>query len=82
MIDRNGAGEGIDNYFTLSFTYEFEAHTDDEVWFSHAIPWTYSEMNEKLLNIKANSNFNEFISTELLCLSLGKLPVPLVTITD
>jgi hypothetical protein len=41
-------GEGVDNYFTFSFSYEFEAHENDEVWFAHAIPSTYTEMNQFL----------------------------------
>lgn len=46
LMDRNGAGEGANTYFTLSFTYEFKAHTDDEVWFAHAVPFTYTDMNK------------------------------------
>jgi cytosolic carboxypeptidase protein 2/3 len=46
LVTANGAGEGAARYFTLSFTYEFTAHQDDEVWFAHAVPWTYTDMNK------------------------------------
>jgi cytosolic carboxypeptidase protein 2/3 len=44
LLNQNNAGEGVDNYYTFSFTYEFTAHQDDEVTFCHAIPYTYSHM--------------------------------------
>ena len=42
LFNYNGYGEGIDNYYTLSFTYKFE-YLDDEVWFAHAVPFTYTD---------------------------------------
>ena len=30
LLNNNGAGEGVENYYTFSFTYEFTAHQDDE----------------------------------------------------
>ena len=41
LQENNGHGEGIDTFFTLSFDYKFE-FTEDEVWFAHAVPYTYS----------------------------------------
>jgi len=52
LMNYNGAGEGVDFYYTFSFTYEFQAHTDDEVWFAHAIPYTYTHMQEKLSEMR------------------------------
>lgn len=46
LLNNNGAGEGVDTYYTFSFTYEFAAGVDDEVWFSHAIPYTYTHMQD------------------------------------
>ena len=43
LQNNNGHGEGTENYFTLSFDYRFE-YPDDEVWFAHAVPYTYTEM--------------------------------------
>ena len=69
----------MDYYYTFSFCYEFEAHENDEVWFAHAIPSTFTEMNTFL---KDYSMSQSFARTELLCQSLCKLPVPLITITE
>ena len=44
LYNYNGAGEGVDTYFTLSFKYAFVPNQDDEVWFSHAIPATYTQL--------------------------------------
>ena len=44
LYNNNGAGEGVDFYFTLSFTYEFKPNTDDEMWFAHAVPYTFTNM--------------------------------------
>ncbi len=43
MQNNNGHGEGVDNYYTLSFDYKFE-YTNDEVWFAHAVPYTYTDL--------------------------------------
>lgn len=48
LLNNNGAGEGVDFYYTFSFTYEFEANQDDEIYFAHAIPYTFTHMQEKL----------------------------------
>ena len=37
-MSSNGIGEGVDNYHTLSFTYDFKANEEDEVWFAHGVP--------------------------------------------
>ena len=43
MQNHNGLGEGVENYYTLSFDYRFE-HPGDEVWFAHAVPYTFTDM--------------------------------------
>lgn len=52
LMNQAGAGEGVDFYYTFSFTYEFEANTDDEIYFAHAIPYTYTLMQERLLELR------------------------------
>lgn len=44
LMNQAGAGEGVDFYYTFSFTYEFEANVEDELYFAHAIPYTYTHM--------------------------------------
>ena len=48
----NGYGEGVDQYYTLSFKYEFAPNQDDELWFAHAIPSTYSDLQKNLLKLR------------------------------
>jgi len=36
LYNNNGAGEGVDFYYTLSFKYEFTPNQDDELYFAHA----------------------------------------------
>lgn len=52
LLNNNDAGEGAQHYYTFSFTYEFQAAEDDEVWFAHAIPYTYTKLSETLLSFK------------------------------
>jgi hypothetical protein len=82
LLNNNGAGEGVDFYYTLSFTYEFEANVDDEVWFAHAVPYTYTRMQEHLAELRGAEKYQSILRMNILCYSLGKSPVPLLTITD
>ena len=44
LMNSNGAGEGVEFYYTFSFTYEFDANVNDEILFAHAIPYTYTDL--------------------------------------
>ena len=54
LMNQNGAGEGVDFYYTFSFTYEFEANVEDELYFAHAVPYSYTLMQERLLELRNN----------------------------
>lgn len=82
MLDNNGLGEGTNTYFTLSFTYDFEAGEHDEVWFAHAMPYTYTDMNKQLISLRDDEECKDFLRLELLAMSLGNLPIPMLTITE
>lgn len=82
LYNNNGAGEGVETYFTFSFKYEFIPNQDDEVWFAHAIPWTYTEMQEDLLKYTEKEEYKSTLRMEMLCQSLAKAPLPLLTITE
>jgi hypothetical protein len=82
LLSNNGAGEGVDFYYTFSFTYEFEANVDDEISFAHAIPYTYTNMQEKLVEIREKTKDENILKSNILCYSLAKIPVPLLTITE
>lgn len=77
LKQNTGSGEGADNYFTLSFDYRFQ-HPGDEVWFAHAVPSTFTELQRGLLLMQNP----DIVRTEILCTSLAGLPVPLLTITE
>ena len=75
-------GEGTYNYFTLSFSFDFDAHSNDELWFAHSIPYTFSDMNKKLAHLRDSPSCQSILRLDLLGLSLAKLPVPILTITE
>ena len=39
-------------------------------------------MQEKLLPIRNNESYKEYMKMNILCYTLGKSPVPLITITE
>ena len=80
LYNNNGHGEGVENYFTLSFEYRFE-YCEDEVWFAHAVPYTYSDMQRSVAGMMTPEN-SKIMRTEILCKTLSGLPVPLMTITQ
>ena len=82
LYNNNGAGEGVDFYFTFSFTYEFEPNSHEEVWFAHAVPYTYTQMQENLKVIREDPAYNSFLKFNILCPTLARCPAPLVTITE
>lgn len=82
LYNNNGAGEGVDFYFTLSFKYEFKPNTDDELWFAHAVPYTFTKMQESLNEMRQKEEHKGILKFNLLCQSLARNPVPLMTITD
>ena len=81
LYRNNGHGEGNENYCTLSFEYKFE-YLEDEVWFAHAVPYTYTDMQDRLLQMKFNPEYNDILRQEVLCKSISGVPVPLLTITE
>ena len=82
LYNNNGAGEGVDTYFTLSFKYEFMANEDDELWFAHAIPSTYTDMQNTLKDIRSEPKYKNYMKMNILCQTLARVPVPLITITE
>ena len=68
-------------YYTLSFDYKFE-HAEDEVWFAHAVPYTYSDMQNMVKGHLDRPETQSYLRADILCNSLGGMPVPLLTITE
>ena len=69
-----------DTYYTFGFSYEFEAHEDDEVYFAHAYPYTYTDMNKNLSELREKHEGT--LRMEILALSLGRLQIPMMTISE
>jgi hypothetical protein len=79
MQANNGHGEGSDNYYTFQFEHKFE-HPNDEVWFAHAVPYTYTTLQTKLKQHVTESPTT--FRAEVMAMTVGGLPVPLLTITE
>jgi hypothetical protein len=52
------------------------------LWFAHAIPYTFSEMQEKVAEMKNCGLHDSYLKTNIFCFSLARIPIPLLTITD
>eukprot|EP00347_Sterkiella_histriomuscorum_P003123 403365502 len=81
LYNNNGAGEGLEYHFTLSFVYEFEEE-EDEVWFAHAIPFTYTDLQHNLIKAQKVSVNKQILKTNIMCKTLGGSPCPMITITE
>lgn len=79
LYNNNGAGEGLEYYFTLSFVYEFE-QDESEVWFAQAAPYSFSDLQKDLASVTAKAHGQACLN--ILCKELSGSPVPMVTITD
>ncbi|KAK3592089.1 hypothetical protein CHS0354_019346 [Potamilus streckersoni] len=85
--------ETADSQFILSFTYRFPEHRGATTYFAFCYPWSYTECQERLADldkkyeycIKLNSNSPPetiYYHRELLCHSLDKRHVDLITVTS
>lgn len=81
LLNNNSAGEGVEFHFTFSFIYEFE-NEYDEVWFAHAIPYTYKNLQENLIKIRENPEYEDHTRVRMMSQSLGGNVCPLLTITE
>jgi hypothetical protein len=52
------------------------------VWFAHAVPSTFTDMQKGLKKLKEDEQYKEFLKMDILCLTLARTPIPLITITD
>jgi hypothetical protein len=77
-ISRYGARKR--NYWQMSFTYFFQ-HEDDEVYFAHSIPYTFSRLTALINDFKLNVS-DRIIKYDFLCKSLSGVDVPLLSISE
>ncbi|XP_060530939.1 cytosolic carboxypeptidase 2-like isoform X3 [Cylas formicarius] len=67
--------------YTLTFTVTFP-HDDDEVYLAHCYPYTYSDLQDHLAEIRAHPIKQNFSTVRLLCRSLAGNDVYFVTVTS
>lgn len=67
--------------YTLTFTVEFP-HESDEVYFAHSYPYTYSDLQDYLMELAHHPVKSTFSTLRLLCKTLAGNNVYYVTITS
>lgn len=67
--------------YTLTFTIEFP-HESDEVYFAHSYPYTYSDLQDYLMELANHPIKSIFSTLRLLCKTLAGNNVYYVTITS
>jgi hypothetical protein len=66
--------------YTLTFNVEFQ-HDNDTVYFAHSYPYTYSDLQDYLMNIQRHPVKSKFCKLRLLCRSLAGNNVYYLTVT-
>ena len=67
------------DYYTLSFTYNFK-FSDDLVYFAYSVPYTYTELSEYLSQIR--DTYRDIARVNTLCYSLAGNACEILTITE
>ena len=92
--EEENSPQGIKFLYTVSFTHTF-ANDDDKVYFAYAKPYTFTRLNNFLKTIENNlasttwklpevkiERDNIFYKREILCYTLGGVPMYSLIITD
>jgi cytosolic carboxypeptidase protein 2/3 len=66
--------------YTLTFQVEFQ-HENDTVYFAHSYPYTYSDLQDYLMNIQRHPVKSKFCKLRLLCRSVAGNNVYYLTVT-
>lgn len=66
--------------YTLTFNVEFQ-YENDTVYFAHSYPYTYSDLQDYLINIQRHPIKSKFCKLRLLCRSLAGNNVYYLTVT-
>lgn len=77
----NTAGEGIGNYYSLSFTIEFQ-HPNDTVLIAYSYPYTMSDHKQHMEELLEKPGQAEVLRRLKLCSTLGGEDCELLVITD
>ena len=66
----NNAGEGVSNYYTLSFTLEFQ-YAQDTVLCAYTYPYTHADYKAQISKIMSRPNSADIVRTTTLCKTLS-----------
>jgi murein tripeptide amidase MpaA len=80
-IRRPKGGDKGQNYYTLTFTIEFE-HDADMVYFCHCYPYTYTDLQRDMQALEADPAVVKNFRRRKLCDTLAGNACDLVTITS
>jgi len=81
---QNGIGgkeKGGTNYYTLTFTVTFK-HDNDSVYFAHCYPYTYTDLQNDLMEIEKDPHAGGHFRRRKLCDTLAGNACDLLTITS
>lgn len=67
--------------YTLTFTLEFP-HEDDSVYLAHSYPYTYSDLQDYLMELSDHPVKSTYSTLRLLCKTLAGNNVYYVTVTS
>uniref|UniRef100_K3WKC5 Peptidase M14 domain-containing protein n=1 Tax=Globisporangium ultimum (strain ATCC 200006 / CBS 805.95 / DAOM BR144) TaxID=431595 RepID=K3WKC5_GLOUD len=88
---RNHKSGKVQNYYTLSFVYEFALCSDTSgsaigddtvVYFAHCYPYTYTKLQRFLLSLQKDPDRNRFFKRRIICKTIAGNSCDLLTITD
>jgi hypothetical protein len=71
---------GARHHYTLTFIHKFE-FDDDEVYFAHSLPYTYTDLKNHLDNLEKKSGVSSFLTRNTLCRTLAGNKWEYLTIT-
>ena len=69
-------------YYTFTFSHEFTGPDNDQVYFAHCFPYTYSDLQDDLTRIEKDSYTANFFYRNTLCRSLAGNKCEYITITS
>ncbi|XP_033018639.1 cytosolic carboxypeptidase 3 isoform X3 [Lacerta agilis] len=78
---KNNLGQGGRQYFSLTWTFQFP-HDRDTCYFAHCYPYTYSNLQDYLATIARDPRRSKFCKIRILCHSLARNIVYVLTITN
>lgn len=84
---RNHKTGSVQNFYTLSFVYEFKLPSSDGsspivVYFAHCFPYTYSRLQRYLLSLQKDPERSRHFKRRTLCKTIAGNNCDMLTITD